>query len=201
MGDILHEVDSHDVKSMGRKEILELLQGASSMQMRCGVDSVRGESHHDPQTGLEVSRLGKVLLKWSDPPVDVAKGDVLHRLDDRDVMGMTRQEIEALAAHGEAFAMLDMRKMAAAHVSPLHRPGLLQVLKERRLPVHFGSKCAGCQASPLIGARLVCKRCPDVQYCGACFLGRGHAHLVGHGFSRMDYPGSVVVDAKPPPPV
>ena len=161
---------------------------------------------HDPVSGLETSSLGHLRVKWSDPPVIVSdraepSGDLLVEIDGTSLVGMTQPEVRSLYLNrqGPGTGSLSMGKMSALYRDPFLRGDLLRKLKADRYPVHFGSTCTGCQASPLVGFRFSCKTCPDSHYCAACFRGRGHSHASGHSFTKLEYPGAPIVDALPPP--
>jgi len=71
--------------------------------------------------------------------------------------------------------------------------------------VHYGVRCNGCNALPIVGYRYKCTVCPDFDYCEECESTREHAHdfikMKKHAFSnnRNILPGGCIQRPRPLP--
>ena len=209
-GEILHEVDHMNVKSLTREQILKKLQGCSSMQMQKRERKPHKEfpAGFDGQTGLETSTLGPVAVTWSDPPMVLGEEpvpQVLLAINGKRVFGMPKQKMIELVENSpespdSGFEMASVFKMTLLEDLPGHREGIRHCLKTEKVPVHLGVRCSGCGHKPLVGANFTCKNCAT-HYCSACFKGRAHAHSPAHKFAVQDFPGTTPSDAPVAPKI
>ena len=143
--------------------------------------------------------LRPVVIRDSDTHARASPGDVVRSIGGMPVFGKSRQEVLVMHQNSGQMCLAPASMFTNAFAaSGMERTVLQAKFRQDRLPFHPGAKCETCRVSPLLGARYRCKTC-RVDYCGACYAGRGHSHPSQHTFEYLEYPSSTPQAAHPPP--
>lgn len=206
VGETLRTVDGVDVRHLSRNDILHRLANAHQMGMRKERPS---HSRFDKVSGVEISRLGSVEVKWTDLPVVLsdsqqdsegnlaAAGDIVTGIGGVCLQGKTKEEICRLYAQSDSMQLEGGARLQSSYA--LHQMFVAKLKHNKGIAVHPLVECTNCRTKPLVGTRYHCKVCqPSCDLCGTCYAGRGHSHPSNHNFQLFQFADSGPQEAPPP---
>ncbi len=98
-----------------------------------------------------------------------------------------KEEKENLKKITELKAKLGIKEEKKIHKKTIlksKKSNKLRAKKVEKKEVHYMVTCDGCQMNPLVGKRYKCQKCPNFDFCEACYLKEQKKH--NHPFKVVE---------------